>query len=459
MNKPSILVIDDRDDICLSARFVLEDNNYQVMEVSNPHQAKILLTESKPDLILLDMNYSLDTTSGEEGLAFLSWLTEMEYGIPVVAMTAWSNVSLAVQAMKLGAGDFIEKPWKNQRLLQIVQQQLTLADLKIQNQKLQQRLESFPESEYIWCSGCMLDLMQQVERVAGTDVAILLTGSNGTGKSRLARFIHEISARKNAPFISVNMGGIAESLFESEMFGHKKGAFTDAKNNRIGRFELAKHGTLFLDEIANIPLSQQMKLLRVVETGEYEVLGTSHTIQTNVRIISATNGDMSSLIGNEKFREDLFYRLNTLEFRLPSLSERSDDIIPLAEHFLKTYTKKYQRDSLVLSSSVKRELLGYAWPGNIRELSHLVQRMVLLTSGKEVSVSGLEKAEKKFQPVYPDEQILPQVTLEQAEKKMIQQALISSNNNIPKAAALLGLTKSSLYRRLEKYDDIEIQKP
>lgn len=460
MIKPCILVIDDREDIRLSARFALEDNGYDVVDAATPHQAKSLLKDNNIDLVLLDMNYSLDTTSGEEGLAFLSWLTASEYNIPAVAMTAWSNVSLAVKAMQCGAGDFIEKPWKNQRLLRVIQQQLTVADLKIQNQKLQQRLEPAPDVNYVWRSGCMLNLMQQVAQVAATDVAILLTGENGTGKSRLARYIHDLSVRQSGPFISVNMGGISESLFESEMFGHKKGAFTDAKTNRIGRFELARHGTLFLDEIANIPLSQQVKLLRVVESGEYELLGSSQTSRTDVRIISATNGEMKALIDSEKFREDLFYRLNTLEFRLPSLSERQDDIIPLAEHFINFYAKKYHRELVILNDHVKMELLKYSWPGNIRELSHLMQRVVLLVQGRQVSVDDLQILPRNTQPVKsPGDQLSSSITLEQAEKNMIQQALIDTGNNIPKAAALLGLTKSSLYRRLEKYDDIQIKQP
>ena len=453
MSKPCILVVDDRPDIRLSATFVLEDNGYQVQQAESPYQAKELIEASKVDLILLDMNYSLDTTSGDEGLDFLNWLQKRDINIPAIAMTAWSNVELAVKAMQLGAGDFIEKPWKNQRLLKVINQQLAMSGLKEQNKKLTQRLEPQNKDGYQWRSPCMLELMRQVESVASTDVAILLTGDNGTGKSQLATYIHNLS-RQSGPLISVNMGAISENLFESEMFGHKKGAFTDAKESRIGRFELAKDGTLFLDEIANIPLSQQAKLLRVLESGEYEMLGSSRTQHTNIRLISASNGNFTKLIGEEKFREDLFYRLNTLEFRVPSLKERQQDIVPLAEYFISDYAKKYQRDEITLTEKAIDALTTYHWPGNIRELSHLMERAVLL-----IQSTHLDEGDLRLLPTpesqQSSDQPLPLITLEQAEKKLIKQALHQTQGNIPKAATILGLTKSSMYRRLEKYNDIQ----
>lgn len=449
MSKPHILVVDDRDDIYLSTSFVLEDNGYHPIKASSPEQAKNILKQQRVDVILLDMNYSLDITSGEEGIAFLSWLSQSEFNIPVVAMTAWANISLAVRAMQLGAAEFIEKPWRNQRLLQIIKQQLALSNLQIQNQKLQQRLEPDVKQDYKWQSPCMLELLEQVSNVAGTDVNILLTGENGTGKSWLAETIHALSSYQSGPLISVNMGGIAENLFESEMFGHKKGAFTDAKSNRIGRFELANGGTLFLDEIANTPLSQQVKLLRVLESGEYEVLGSSQTLKMNTRVICATNGNLSKLIAEEKFREDLFYRLNTLEFRVPALRERHLDIVPLAEHFISIFTRKYQKDAITLSTEAKNKLSTYHWPGNIRELSHLMERAVLLSKNTELSERDLPILMR------PADNQLPMMTLEEAEKKLIKQALLSEPNNMSRVATLLGLTKSSLYRRLEKYADIQ----
>lgn len=455
MSPSCILVVDDRPDIRLSATFVLEDNGYSVLEAQSPYQAKELVKDKKIDLILLDMNYTLDTTSGEEGLEFLSWLAKHEANIPAVAMTAWSNVALAVKAMQLGASDFIEKPWKNQRLLQVIAHQLTLSGLKVQNQKLKQRLlesdQGQSQQDYQWQSPCMLQLMQQIKSVASTPVAILLTGDNGTGKSLLANEIHRLSGQHNGPLISVNMGAISESLFESEMFGHKKGAFTDAKSNRIGRFELANNGTLFLDEIANIPLSQQAKLLRVLESGEFEVLGSSWTQKTDVRIISASNGNFTKLIANEQFREDLFYRLNTIEFRVPSLKERQQDIVPLAEHFISTYVAKYQRQVISLSAGAKQALNQYHWPGNIRELSHLMERAVLLSQNPLLGELDLNMSSQR-----PPNDI-PLMTLQQAERQLIKQALTRASNSIPKAAILLGLTKSSMYRRLEKFEDLQVK--
>ena len=300
----------------------------------------------------------------------------------------------------------------------------------------------------------MVNLMAQIENVAGTDVAILLTGDNGTGKSQLAKHIHQQSQRATQPFISVNMGAISESLFESEMFGHTKGAFTDAKSSRIGRFELAQQGTLFLDEIANIPLSQQAKLLRVVESGEFEPLGSSKTQQTNCRLISASNGDFTKLIADDQFREDLFYRLNTLEFRVPSLNERLDDIVPLAEYFMAQFTNKYKRTLPTLSQCAKQALLGYHWPGNIRELSHVMERAILLSPiSNEQSI--LQDSDLPISATRTNNTAMTFMTLEQAEVSLIEQALARTEKNVPQAAQLLGLTKSSLYRRLEKYDQVQ----
>lgn len=451
MAEAIILVIDDRPEIVVSAQFVLEDNGYQVLSAKSPNDAKDVLSEQHVDVILLDMNFSLDTTSGEEGLEFLAWLQRQKVEAAVVAMTAWSNVELAVKAMQLGTGDFIEKPWKNQRLLQVIAHQLELLGLKSLNKKLQQRLEpASSEDRYQWRSPCMLELMEQVQNVAQADVSILLTGENGTGKSQLAEFIHQVSSRQSGPLISVNMGAISESLFESEMFGHKKGAFTDAKSDRIGRFELAKGGSLFLDEIANIPLSQQAKLLRVLETGEYEVLGTSITEVTNIRIISATNADCNDLISKDEFREDLFYRLNTIEFKLPPLRERTEDIVPLACYLLNKYTAKYNKPEMEFDQEAQRLLKTYHWPGNIRELSHLIERATLLNRDNLITASGLN-----INAVVSNPESMTMMTLEQAEKTLIKKALTTTSSNITQAAQLLGITKSSLYRRLEKYDDIE----
>ncbi|PKG84688.1 sigma-54-dependent Fis family transcriptional regulator [Colwellia sp. 75C3] len=456
----NILVIDDRSDIRLSLALLLEDHRYTVIEADNPQVAQVMLKQHNIALVLLDMNFTLDTTSGEEGLDFLTWFQTSNSNVPIIAMTAWSNVDLVVKAMKLGVSDFIEKPWKNRQLLHIIEQQLSLTDLQQQNAKLKQQLNSKPKfsSNYQWRSPCMLSLLQQIKTVAHTDVNILLTGDNGTGKSDLAFYIHQHSIRKDESLINVNMGAIAENLFESEMFGHKKGAFTDAKESRIGRFELAENGTLFLDEIANIPLSQQAKLLRVLENGEFEVLGSSNTIQSNIRLISATNGNIATLIREEQFREDLYYRLNTLEFHLPRLADRRDDIVPLAQFFIDKFITKYKLDNCLLALEAEKALLAYHWPGNIRELSHLIERAVLLCQHSQITVDDLplrnqHYANNKHGCDEKSEQVeLPFMTLEKAEVLLIKQALLKANDNIPQAAILLGLTKSSLYRRIDKHD-------
>jgi DNA-binding NtrC family response regulator len=302
----------------------------------------------------------------------------------------------------------------------------------------------------------MKQLLKKIKAVANTDVSILLTGDNGTGKSELARHIHQLSARNKDAFISVNMGAISESLFESEMFGHKKGAFTDAKQNRIGRFELAEKGSLFLDEIANIPLAQQAKLLRVLENGEYEILGSSQTQKTNTRIISATNGDFTQLLQDELFREDLYYRLNTIEFRVPSLKERTEDILSLAQYFVDKFSQKYQRTIKIISYGAEQAMLDYHWPGNVREMSHLIERAVLLAEGDQLLAEDLHikitpVAETNQSSSTPINTELPLMTLSEAEEALVKLALNKTAGNVPKAALLLGLTKASMYRRLEKY--------
>lgn len=451
MSKSTVLVIEDNREIRLSARFVLEDFGFAIAEAESPSHAKDWLTRQKADLILLDMNFGLDTTSGEEGLSFLAWLQQQAWDIPVVAMTAWSNTELVVKAMQLGAGDFIEKPWNNQRLHQVLQQQLHLQALNRKNRALSQRLED-PKPELVWQSDAMNQLMQQLAAVATTDANILLTGENGTGKSQLAHWLHLNSPRAQQAFISVNMGAIPETLFESEIFGHKKGAFTDAKEQRIGRFELAKGGSLFLDEIATVPMAQQAKLLRVLESGEFEMLGSSQTQRTDVRIISATNGDFAQLIGDGLFRQDLYYRLNTLEFRVPALRERPEDIAELATFFVAKHGQRYRKPELKLSPCALKTMQAYSWPGNIRELSHMMERAVLLTQSGELTAAQLNLPVNTQSKTTASADSLPMMTLEAAELQLINQALADCDGNKQKAADLLGITKSSLYRRLEKYD-------
>lgn len=463
-----IVVIDDNRELRMAVRFVVEDQGYRVSELENPVQARELLPALQPDLILLDMNFQLDTTSGEEGLRFLRYLQQNYTDIPVIAMTAWSNTQLVVQAMQAGAGDFLEKPWQNQRLLQILQQQLKLSRLKAEKQALLRQLDSQhdePGRELNWRSPAMCRLMQQLRTVADTDANVLLTGENGTGKSQLAHWLHQHSGRNQGPLISVNMAAIPEALFESELFGHKKGAFTDAKESRVGRFTLAAGGSLFLDEIACLPLAQQAKLLRVLESGEYEVVGSSQTQLSNVRLISATNADFNALIRLGQFRQDLYYRLNTLEFRIPPLRERPEDIAPLTEHFLYKHGLRYHKLGLRLSVAAQQQLIRYHWPGNLRELSHLLERAVLLCQQSQIELidlalpnqaaTAVESTSRTAAPhltmIGSTPHELPTLTLEQAELQLIKQALAQHPANKQKAAEQLGITKSSLYRRLEKY--------
>lgn len=452
-----IVVVDDNRELRMAVRFVLEDQGYRVSELENPVQARDQLPVLQPDLILLDMNFQLDTTSGEEGLRFLRYLQQHYAEIAVVAMTAWTNTQLVVQAMQAGAGDFLEKPWQNQRLLQILQQQLQLNRLKAENRALVRQLETQqaePAAELNWQSPAMRLLMQQLKTVANTDATVLLTGENGTGKSQLAHWLHQHSGRQQGPLISVNMAAIPEPLFESELFGHKKGAFTDAKESRVGRFTLAAGGSLFLDEIACLPLAQQAKLLRVLETGEYEVLGSSQTQQSNIRLISATNANFSALIQQGLFRQDLYYRLNTLEFRIPPLRERPEDILPLADHFLYQHGLRYHKTGLRLSATAQQQLMLYPWPGNLRELSHLLERAVLLCQHSQIEEADLHlplTLQPKLLTGASQSNDLPALTLEQAELQLIKRALAQHPANKQKAADQLGITKSSLYRRLEKY--------
>lgn len=446
----TILVIDDMPDVRLSAHFLLSNHNYDVIEAESPLQALEIMQTRPADLILLDMNFTTDTTSGQEGLDFLARLNaqgDEGFTVPVIAMTGWSSIDLAVQAMQQGAGDFIEKPWDNQRLLQVIKQQLKLSGLQQQNRSLRQQTQVSQDDSLICHSQSMRKLFGEIERLATTDATLLLTGENGTGKTSIAQAIHQQSARSQCSFVTVNMGAIPESLFESEMFGHKKGAFTDAKEARIGRFEMAEAGTLFLDEIANIPLAQQAKLLRVLESGEYEMVGSSVTRRADVRLISASNGDFATLIDAGDFRPDLFYRLNTIELHVPALRERHEDIMPLARHFVAKHSQRYGRGQMTLAFDVEDKLKSYDWPGNIRELSHMMERAVLLSPQDTINADDIVLKASASQ----DQQTMAFMTLEAAEKQLLNQALDKAGGSAIEAAQLLGISKSAIYRRLEKY--------
>jgi DNA-binding NtrC family response regulator len=447
----TVLVVDDMADVRLSANFLLSSQHYQVLEADSVLQALQVIKQYKVDLILLDMNYSSDTTSGQEGIDFLAKLAKLDITIPVIAMTGWSSINLAVKAMQQGASDFIEKPWDNQRLLQIIKQQIQVTDLKKQNRRLRQHQHQQIEHKenLVWQSKAMSTLMADIKRIAKTDATILLTGENGTGKSSIAAYIHQLSSRQQQSLVTVNMGAIPESLFESELFGHKKGAFTDAKETRIGRFEMANEGTLFLDEIANIPLAQQAKLLRVLESNEYEMVGSSITERANIRLISASNANFDNLIKDERFRADLFYRLNTIEIHIPSLRERIEDILPLAHHFVEKHGLRYGKTGLLLADDVADKLKSYDWPGNIRELSHVMERAVLFADENIISAQSVV-IKKSINNV--NNEAIPFMTLEEAEQKLLIQALQKTNGLTLEAAELLGISKSAIYRRMEKYD-------
>lgn len=440
----TVLIVEDKPEIRLSARLILEKEGYQIVEADSPAAALALVNKLSIDAILLDMNFQSATTSGEEGLAFINEMRAANPNIPVIAMTAWSNTELVVKAMNAGARNFIEKPWNNKHLCHTLKQQIELSKLTERNAGLTQ-LVNREQSNLVAESECMRKLLKQIEMVANSDANILLLGENGSGKSKIAEFIHKLSDRKDFTFVTVNMGAVPESLFESEMFGHKKGAFTDAKAARIGRFSLADKGTLFMDEIDGIPLLQQIKLLRVLETRQFEPVGSSGTEVVNVRVISATNSELDNLIEQGEFRKDLYYRLNTIEFRIPPLRERLEDIQALAESFLESYKKKYRKNHLEFSTQALNALKVYPWPGNIRELSHVIERAVLLSeaqviSDKDLFVTSQSKSDE-----------LAVIPLEEMERKMILRALEITDGNKLRSAELLGITKSSLYRRLEKH--------
>ncbi|MFT4748073.1 MAG: DNA-binding NtrC family response regulator [Congregibacter sp.] len=443
-HKATILIADDDEDIRLALELLLMAEGYQVIEADNAKDVMIKASRQQPNLILLDMNFSRDTTSGQEGLDILSQLKP--YNIPVILMTAWGSIELAVKGLKQGANDFIEKPWNKLKLLNSIKQQLSFSRIKDEHQGYRQLLAQEETKPWVCLSKSMLDIEQLIKQIAPTDANVLILGENGTGKSLLAERIHQLSSRQSSPFISVNMAAIPESLFESELFGHQKGAFTDAKQNRVGRFQLADQGSLFFDEIGALPLLLQPKLLRVLEAGEYEVLGSSQTQTTNVRLISATNADLNQLVSEKEFRQDLLYRLNTLVITIPPLRERLEDIQPLAETFITQFCAKYHKASLSLSQDAIDKLKRHRWPGNIRELSHTIERAVLLSISNKITAQQLllDIADTGSNTV----ELQP---LEEAERQLIEKAMSVTSGQVIEAAKLLDISRNALYRRLEKF--------
>ncbi|MFT4927269.1 MAG: DNA-binding NtrC family response regulator [Phenylobacterium sp.] len=459
--KHRILVVDDDADIIASLRMLLKTQGFVVTTATQPQEALFFIKQQDVDIVLMDLNYSLDTTSGNEGLDLISNIKKLDDNLPIVVMTGWGTIDVAVQTMQRGAGDFVQKPWENDRLLSILHNQIKLGQslhsqecLSEENQLLKQALNQDSPGLLIAASPAMAQLMTTIEHIAQTDINIIITGDNGTGKSLLARHIHQQAKRSSETFVAVNMGSISESLFESEMFGHVKGAFTDAKTQRIGRFELANNGTLFLDEIGNIPLSQQAKLLRVIEEQQFEKVGSSKTQTTNVRIISATNADLNDMVAQKTFRMDLLYRLNTMALVIPPLKERLEDIPLLAEHFIRHFADKYHQPCPTLDDQAKQALSQYHWPGNIRELSHVLERVILLHSSSNITAAQLMLPAGMAKPAPSEQQtatLCNDLSLDEIDKQVIIARLNTHKGNAIDTAKSLGLSRSAFYRRLEKY--------
>lgn len=446
---PRVLVADDQPDVREALRLLLKAEGYRTEAVDNP-DAIVKAVESQDfDLLLMDLNYARDTTSSREGLDLLERLRDVDNTLPVVVMTAWGSVELTVEAMRSGARDFVQKPWDNARLLSILRTQIELGRalrrgdrLKRENELLQQ-----DSPKLVTDSAAMKPVLELIERVGPSDANVLITGENGTGKGVVARHLHTASRRASKAMVTVNIGGLSEGVFESELFGHVKGAHTDAKADRVGRFELADGGTLFLDEIANVPHSQQRKLLRVLETGDFERAGSSKTKRADVRILSATNLNLDREVDEGRFRQDLLFRLNTIEIRLPPLRDRRSDIQALAETFLEHHARHYRKTIESFDDKALAALEDFPWPGNIRELDHAIERAVLMAQGKTIKVAdlGLHAVSEDGVGTLED------MNLDEVERLLIQKALVRYNGNVSHAAKALGLSRSALYRRLERY--------
>jgi DNA-binding NtrC family response regulator len=453
-DSPVILVVDDQPDVREAVALLLGGEGYRVIRAADPDSALSALEGDPVALVLFDMNYSRDTTSGREGLELLDRMRALEADRPLVAMTAWGSIDLAVQALQKGAADFLEKPWDNNRLLTIVRTQLEKASA-LERARRTGRAAALERSDkapggMIANAASMQKLLDMARRVAASDATVLITGENGVGKGLLAEQIHRWSAVADEVFMSVNMGAIPESLFEAEMFGHAKGAFTDAREARIGRFELADGGTLFLDEVGNLPAAQQAKLLRVLETGQFERIGETRTRTARVRLIAATNADLVALVEAGDFRRDLYFRLNTIELRIPPLRERSDDIRPLAERFLEIQNRKYGRE-LKFSQTALDTLARHGWPGNVRELAHAIERAVLLAEAGEIEPGHLMLSHPSMSAAgacYDNGAVR---SLEDIERTAIERALSRFNGDAIRAAEALGLSRSAMYRRLDRH--------
>jgi DNA-binding NtrC family response regulator len=446
-----VLVADDQPDILNALRLLLRDEGYEVVEARSPQEAGEQIEASDFDLAIVDLNYTRDTTSGQEGLDLMERIRAADPGLPVLVMTAWSSVAGAVEAMRRGARDYIEKPWDDERLLITVRTQIDLRRALRRNQRLQAahtRLQRGSVPAFIGRSRGVQEIRQTIERIAPSDAAVLITGEHGTGKEVVAAWVHALSERRSRALVTMNAGGLAEGIAESELFGHVKGAFTDARSDRIGCFEMADEGTLFLDEIANMPIRLQAKLLRVLQTGEVQRVGSSRLRYVNARILSATNADLEAEISAGRFREDLLYRLNTVVIRLPPLRERRDDIDALARHFLEHYVARYRKPLTRFDEAALVVLRAHSWPGNVRELAHAVERAVLMADPSAMAIGVRDVA---IQPLRTAPEATPPHSLEEAERAFIERVLAEHGGDVRQAAQQLGMSRSALYRRLQQY--------
>lgn len=445
-----LLVADDQPHILEAVRLLLKPEGYELELVRTPALAFEAISRESFDGALIDLNYTRDTTSGQEGLEMVARIKEMDAQLPIVVMTAWGNIDLAVEAMRLGASDFIQKPWENARLLNVLRTQTELYRSQRRMQWLEAEnriLRASGAPDFIASAPAMRTVVETMARIGPSDANVLITGEHGTGKEVVAQTLHRLSSRADRTLVAVNTGALPEGTFESELFGHVKGAFTDARTDRIGRFELASGGTLFLDEIANIPVRQQAKLLRVLETGEMERVGSSKTQKVNVRMLSATNADLHSECEAGRFRADLLFRLNTVEISLPPLRDRREDIPTLAAHFLARYAARYRRQMEGFDAGALQQMLHYSWPGNVRELDHTIERSVLMARGKRIEVADLGLQPQRSSTTHS----LDDLSLESVEAILIRKALARANGNVSHAADALGLSRGALYRRIEKY--------
>jgi len=444
-----VLAADDQPHVLEALQLLLRPEGYRVDVARSPGEVREALGSEFYDAVLIDLNYTRDTTSGQEGLDLLSEIVGIDSTLPVIVMTAWGNVELAVEAMRRGARDFVQKPWENERLLAILRTQVELHRVLRQAERLaaeNRLLQAQGRPEFIATAVSMQPVLDAVARVGPSDANVLITGEHGSGKEVVAQTLHTLSRRASRPLVAVNTGALAEGVFESELFGHVKGAFTDARSDRMGRFELADGGTIFLDEIGNVPVRQQAKLLRVLETGEIERLGSSRSRKVDVRVISATNADLQAACASGQFREDLLFRLNTIEIRIPPLRERREDIPALALHFLNRYASRYRREIDGFDKFALQVLNQYAWPGNVRELDHTVERAVLMSRGREIQPAELGLNLQRSQAAN-----LEELSLEAVEAVLIRKALQRFHGNISQAAEALGLSRGALYRRMEKH--------